>query len=584
MNYRENDGRIKTAGVIMHYVNQFKGLFIALFTCIILTTFSGSVYPYIFGLLVDKVFSAMDMTMFIAIVLLYAAVFTVNQCLHLVLNMAWAKLMIKYIYKIREDMFSVLQHFPCKQLEDRKSGDIIQRINWDSEQFLVFIHKNIFYLAASALEFLISLGFIFFLDWYSGILVSVVTPVVVFSSRHFSKKAGKYYKEKAKLNGNRNAWLFEVIQHIHEIKLLGARSSMTKIYCEQNDKLFENQIATANEEVKIDRINKCISLLAQLAVFGIATVQVIAGNITIGCVIAILGYFDICTSSFNKVNTKLVALRDNKAGIDRCIEVLEKQSEDYNENGEKHEIKNADIRFEKVFFSYDGQINVLNNINLTINKNETIGVVGTSGGGKSTLAMMINKLYLPTKGKIFIDNMDVNDYELHHLRDQIGVVYQENCFFKGSVRFNLIFSEDKSRDNDLLSIIEKVNLKGFIDGLPNGLDTVIMNGERNLSGGQKQRLAIARVYAKNPKIIIFDEATSALDSESENVVQKSWTDLFPECTKIIISHRLSTIVNADRIVVIHNNRIDSIGTHSELIKNCEQYVELFRQQTDTNPF
>lgn len=574
----ETNKKHKQRKVILHYVKQFKLLFIVLLSCVILTTFSGSIYPYIFGLLVDNVFSEKDMTMFITIVLLYAGVFVVNQALHFLLNMSWAKLMVKYIYKIREDMFSIFQNLPCKELADRESGDIIQRINWDSEQFLTFIHKNIFYLIASILELAISLGFIFYLDVWAGLLVVIATPIVVLTSRYFSKKVGKLYSERNKIDAKRNSWLFEAIEHVHELKLLGARNKSLSMYSDQNEEKFDNSIAIAKEEVKTGVINNGVSLIAKLLIFAISMIQIVYGNITIGGVIAILGYFDTCVSSFNSLNKKIVSLRENKAGIDRCIEVLERKTEDYNEGGLKHDIVNPDIRFNNVSFSYDGKVNILENINLDIKAKETIGIVGVSGGGKSTLTNLINRLFLPHQGEIFVDGINVSEYSLHYLRNQIGVVYQENCFFKGSIRFNLIFSEDKSFDEKLLKIIELVNMKEYIDSLPNGLDTIIMDGERKLSGGQKQRLAIARAYIKNPKIMIFDEATSALDSESERIVQNGWNNLFPESTKIVIAHRLSTIMNADRIVVINEHTIEKVGTHDELMKESTQYAALFRQQ------
>lgn len=568
----------KSGKIILHYIKQFRFLFVMLFICIIATTVSGSLYPYIFGLLVDEVFTKKDISMFVYIVALYAAVFVVNQCLHFILNMSWAKLMVKYIYKIREDMFSVFQRLPSIELADRKSGDIIQRINWDSEQFLSFVHKNIFYLIASALEFSLSLGFIFFLNVYMGILVAVISPIIVYLSRHFSRKIGEYYKLRTKLNGDRNAWLFEVISHIHEIKLLGASDIISDEYKEQNERFFDNKFATDREEVKLEQINKGISLAAQLSVFALAMVLIYNDISTIGATVAILGYFDVCVSSFASINKKIVALKENKAGIDRCIEVLEKKSEDYNDDGLKHSILNASIEFQNLSFSYNENVPVLKNINFTIRENETVGIVASSGGGKTTLSMMINKLFCPCEGKLLIDGIDVKKYNLSFLRNQIGVVYQESCFFNGSIRFNLIFCEDKSKDEKLMDILEKVNLKGFISELPDGLDTIIMDGKRNLSGGQKQRMAIARAFIKSPKIMIFDEATSALDSESEDVVQKSWSDLFPETTKIIIAHRLSTIRSADRIIVLNNGELEAIGTHNELMDKSQRYKELFAEQ------
>lgn len=568
----------KIRKTILYYIGQYKKLFSILFLCVVVTTFSGSLYPYIFGLLIDKVFTQKDFSMLARIVLLYVAVFGINQCLHFILHLSWAKLMVKYIYRIREDMFRVLQRLPSKDLADKHSGDFIQRINSDSEQFLLFVHKNVFYLIAAILEFGIALGMIFFFNWMTGILVLVVTPIIVYTSSYFSKQMGKYYDSKTRLNGERNAWIFEALDHIHELKLLQAQKTISKSYSEQNEKVFDNKLDIARKENKIDQMNKGILLVSQLAIYGIAVLLIWNDQITIGSIVSILGYYEVCISSFNRINKKIVAFRDNQSSIVRCIEVLEKASEEYNQNGLQHDISDATICFENVSFSYNEDNSILKNVDLKINKNETVGIVGLSGCGKSTLVSLINKLYVPDEGKITIDNMDINDYQLQHLRNQIGVVYQENSFFKGSIRFNLIFSEDKSRDEELLRIIDEVGLGSVIAELPNGLDTIIMDGNIDLSGGQKQRLSIVRAYIKKPKIIIFDEATSALDSKSEETVLKTWTDLFKDSTKIVIAHRLSTIINADRIVMLTDHGAEMIGTHEELMKNCMSYKELFSEQ------
>ncbi len=574
----------KIRKTILYYIGQYKKLFSILFLCVVATTFSGSLYPYIFGLLIDKVFTQKDFSMLARIVLLYVAIFVINQCLHFILNLSWAKLMVKYIYRIREDMFRVLQRLPSKDLADKHSGDIIQRINWDSEQFLLFVHKNVFYLIAAILEFGIALGMIFFFNWITGILILLVTPIVVYTSRYFSKQMGRYYDRKTRLNGERNAWIFEVLEHIHELKLLQAQKTISKSYSEQNEEIFDNKLDIAKKENKIDQINKGILLASQLAIYAIAILLIWKNQITIGSIISILGYYEICISSFNSINKKVVALRDNQSSILRCIEVLEKSSEEYNSNGLQHDIIDSTICFENVSFSYNENNSILKNVDLKINGNETLGIVGLSGCGKSTLASLINKLYVPNEGKITIDDIDINDYQLQYLREQIGVVYQDNSFFKGSVRFNLIFSEDKSQDEELLRIIDKVGLRSVINELPNGLDTIIMDGNIDLSGGQRQRLSIVRAYVKKPKIIIFDEATSALDSKSEEIVLKTWTDLFKNSTKVVIAHRLSTIINADRIAMLNNGGVEMVGTHEELMKNCVSYKKLFSEQAQLESY
>lgn len=266
--------------------------------------------------------------------------------------------------------------------------------------------------------------------------------------------------------------------------------------------------------------------------------------------------------------------------MDRVYELFQEKY-DIQEHPEAKKVPRVkgDILFHNVTFSYDQDREaVLKNIQLEIKSGETIALVGMSGGGKSSLISLIPRFYDVTAGSILLDGMDIKDYNLHSLRDQIGMVLQDNILFSDSVKENILMGNPQATDEEVIAAAQAANAHEFIMELSSGYDTPI--GERGvkLSGGQKQRVAIARVFLKNPAILILDEATSALDLESEKMIQESIERLAQNRTTIIVAHRLSTITHADRIIVIENGQIVEEGSHLELLEQQGSYARLYEIQ------
>jgi ABC-type multidrug transport system fused ATPase/permease subunit len=331
-------------------------------------------------------------------------------------------------------------------------------------------------------------------------------------------------------------------------------------------------------EVTSERVNSGVSLIAQLILYSLSAVFVINGKLTVGGFTACVTYFGQCIAIFNNLNIKFVAISSNMVSIERVAEVFDGESEAYNEDAPAITIKNGGISFSNVHFGYSGNSEVLKGISLDIAPGEKVSLVGRSGAGKTTIANLIYKLYTADSGEITVDGVNIHKFNLHNLREQIGIVHQDSIFFDGTIRFNLCFSDDIINDEKLWQALKMSHLYDFVKGLPGGLDTLIGDGGISFSGGQKQRLAIARIFVKNPKILIFDEATSSLDSEAEGVIKASWDELCRDRTILIIAHRLSTILNSDRVAVLNDGVIAGCDNHKKLLESCDIYSELFREQ------
>lgn len=327
-------------------------------------------------------------------------------------------------------------------------------------------------------------------------------------------------------------------------------------------------------------VTNTITDLAPLLVIAYAGYQVIHGNLTLGTMVAFVGYMERVYSPLRRLINSSTTLVQSIASIDRVFELL---NEKYDVVDKKDAKQLMDVEgyvdIENVSFRYDEEeLEVLNNVTLHVKAGETIAFVGMSGGGKSTLISLIPRFYDVTKGAIKVDGNNVQHVNARSLRNNIGMVLQDNTLFSESIAMNIRMGKPDATDEEVVAAAKAANAHEFIESLPYGYDTFV--GERGvkLSGGQKQRIAIARVFLKNPPILIFDEATSALDLESEHTIQEALEKLASERTTFIVAHRLATITHADRIVLIENGEIVEVGSHEELMRKQGGYYNLYQVQ------
>ncbi len=564
----------KTFYLIFRFAKPHWRKFFILLFCVLTTSFFGASYPFIFGKLVDEVFYGKNMEKFLQIVLIYGALFLLSQGLHFCLNMSWASLMTRFLFDVRRAIFNQVLSLSGKQLSNLRTGDLLSRMNEDTEQFMNLIHWNIFYTLGALINTLISMGFVFFLNWKLGLVSLVLVPMVVFVSKHFSQKAKAIHKEKSKENGLIAAWIYEMLKGLTDSKLLCAGDRVLNLLLKRSISVYRMKVSVTRIQVLSERISAACTLLGTLCVYGLSAFFIARGDLTVGGFIACADYFKRLSGGVSNLSGKALAIAENMAGIERVQAVLEEAGEVDVEQAPSLSLQRGEIRFSQVVFSYSQDFPVLRDISFHIQSGERIALVGRSGAGKSTIANLLIRLYEPLSGCICLDGQDIAACSRKSLRAQVGIVHQETILFEGTLRYNLIFSDDKSQDGRIEEALKGAHLWDFVDALPKGLDTPAIG----LSGGQKQRLAIAQIFLKNPKILIFDEATSALDREAEQVIQASWELLCRGRTIVIIAHRLSTILNADKILMLDEGRIQGFDTHERLIKHSAAYQLLFSEQ------
>ena len=269
----------------------------------------------------------------------------------------------------------------------------------------------------------------------------------------------------------------------------------------------------------------------------------------------------------------------SRNSAERCVEILNEQSDIVSPSNPIREVENGQVEFKNVSFSYGKGKNVLENVNLSFASGETVGIIGPTGSSKTTLISLIARLYDATEGEVLVAGHNVKEYDVAKLRDAVAVVLQKNTLFTGTIRENLKWGNENATDEEIWKACDLAQASEFLKRFPKGLDTMLVEGGNNVSGGQKQRLCIARALLKKPKVLILDDSTSAVDTATDARIRQSFREAIPGTTKLIIAQRISSVMDADRIIVLDDGRLNGFGTHEELLATNDIYRDVYESQT-----
>ncbi|HDY5160398.1 TPA: SAV1866 family putative multidrug efflux ABC transporter [Staphylococcus aureus] len=486
----------------------------------------------------------------------------------------------KILYDIRKKLSNHLQALSARFYANNQVGQVISRVINDVEQTKDFILTGLMNIWLDCITIIIALSIMFFLDVKLTLAALFIFPFYILTVYVFFGRLRKLTRERSQALAEVQGFLHERVQGISVVKSFAIEDNEAKNFDKKNTNFLTRALKHTRRNAYSFAAINTVTDIGPIIVIGVGAYLAISGSITVGTLAAFVGYLELLFGPLRRLVASFTTLTQSFASMDRVFQLID---EDYDiKNGvgaQPIEIKQGRIDIDHVSFQYnDNEAPILKDINLSIEKGETVAFVGMSGGGKSTLINLIPRFYDVTSGQILIDGHNIKDFLTGSLRNQIGLVQQDNILFSDTVKENILLGRPTATDEEVVEAAKMANAHDFIMNLPQGYDTEV--GERGvkLSGGQKQRLSIARIFLNNPPILILDEATSALDLESESIIQEALDVLSKDRTTLIVAHRLSTITHADKIVVIENGHIVETGTHRELIAKQGAYEHLYSIQ------
>lgn len=486
----------------------------------------------------------------------------------------------KVLFDIRKEIYAHLQRLSLKYYANTRAGDVISRVINDVEQTKNFVMTGLMNVWLDLATIVIAVGIMLAMDVKLTLVALIAFPFYAISVRFFFGKLRALTRNRSQALAGVQSYLHERVAGMSIIKSFTLEKHEQKLFDEANGEFLEKALDQTKWNAKSFAVVNTITDVAPLLVIAYAGYQVINGPLSVGTMVAFIAYIERLYGPLRRLVSSSTTLTQSIASMDRMFDLIDEPYEVKNkENALTLEKATGEVRFENVAFQYEVEgSTILQNMNFTINPGETVAFVGMSGGGKSTIISLIPRFYDTSDGAVYVDGHNVRDLTIHSLRSQIGIVLQDNILFSDSVKENILMGKPGASEEEVIAAAKAANAHDFIMGLPNGYNTKV--GERGvkLSGGQKQRVAIARVFLKNPPILILDEATSALDLESEALIQESLDALVHDRTTIIIAHRLSTITHADKIFVIDHGQLIEEGNHEQLMKKQGTYYNLFQVQ------
>ncbi len=485
----------------------------------------------------------------------------------------------KTVHGLRTQVYQHIQHLPVQFLDHSRSGELISRVMSDTNEIESVLTSDLSSLGA---DFGMVAGASVLLFYASPRIALTVVPfiigmvIVVNLFKRRIKRASRRIREAV---GDLSARAYEVLSNLRIVKSFTMEEEETKDFRNKSLAIVKSNIGLAKLSSVYGSAVDAVTTLALLTLIVVAVPDVLNGALTLGALVAFLGLLDKMFSPLISLSKSNFKFQKATAAGDRIFEITETKPEVLDVPGAfaPPEILGR-IEFDGVSFKYERNQTVLDNFSLTINPGETIAIVGPSGAGKSTIVHLLLRFYEPDSGAIRIDGYPINMLKLSYLRKNIGLVVQDPILFSGSVRDNIAYGKPGASHEEIIQAAKAANAHEFILALPNGYATEI--GERGvtLSVGERQRVSIARALIKDPKILIMDEATSNVDSKSEALIQEAIGRMTGERTTIVIGHRLSTVMDADRIVVLEEGGIAEIGTHRGLLQRQGAYTQLYQNQ------
>jgi ATP-binding cassette subfamily B protein len=544
----------------------------------LLVALSGIVYPVVTRTMLHDLIPNRQYRMIVIYGLSLLVIYLVRMGLNFFIQYKGHMMGTQMQAAMRSDLFTHLEKLPFSFFDEHETGKIMSRMTTDLFDITELAHHGPENLIITSISVIVSFAYLMHINVMLSIIVFLVVPFLIGVSNYMRTRMRSAFTRSRQATAVINASLENSISGIRVTKAFTNSAKETEKF-EHGNTLFKEASRDAYKAMgQFHSGTTFITDIFNVVILIAGGLFLYDGKITFADYSAFIVSINLFLGPVNTLIRFMEQYQSGVAGFERFVEVLEMKPEMDRDGAKDVPRLKGEIEFDDVTFAYDGEHDVLKNIDMKIKPGQTFALVGPSGGGKTTICHLIPHFYQVEKGRILLDGMDIRDITMESLRRNIGIVQQDIYLFNASIRDNILYGRLDATEEEVVEAAKRANIHDYIMTLEEGYDTVI--GERGvrLSGGQKQRLCIARVFLKNPPMLILDEATSALDNTTEIMIQQALDELCKGRTTLVVAHRLSTIKNADAIAVISDGRILEQGTHDELLQTGGLYSQLYHQQ------
>ena len=567
------------------YYKPYKKLLILDMIAALLISVTGMIYPIITRTMLNDYFPNGLYKEIVIAGCIVLALYIIRMFLRYFVQYYGHVIGVKMQSQMRKDLFAHLQKLPYSFYDNNETGRIMTRITSDLFEVCELAHHGPENLLISSVMIILSFTYLMTINWVLTLIVFACVPILIIVTVHFRKAMNSAFDDRRKSNATINASVESSVTGIRVTKAYTNSAREVEKFNKGDEEFVDSSRRAYKAMAKFFSSTAFITDVFNVIILIAGGVFLSLGQITAGDYTAFVVSVNLFISPVNTLINFMEQYQNGLSGFKRFVEIMEEEPESERESAKPIENVQGEIEFQNVTYSYATSKEVLHNVSLKLKKGEKLALVGPSGGGKTTLCHLLPRFYNiegEENGAILIDGTDIRHLTLDSLRKSIGIVQQDVFLFVGSIKENILYGKPDATDEEIIAAAKKANIHDYIMTLDDGYDTQI--GERGvkLSGGQKQRLSIARVFLKDPAILILDEATSALDNTTEVLIQQSLDELCKGRTTLVVAHRLSTVRNADEIAVIMNGKVTERGTHDELIAANGTYKSLYQLQFRDN--
>lgn len=550
-----------------------------------IVTVLGTIYvPILFGDAIDQIIDVNDVNIEAIIKILFEVeiIVIVTAILQWVMMSINNKMTYRITRRLRSECFKKIQVLPLKYLDSHSSGETVSIIINDIDSFSEGLLLGFTQLLTGLATIIGTIVIMMLINWIIGLIVIVVTPLSLFVAKFIATKTYKLFKEQSEVRAKQTGFINEMIGNLKVVKAYSQEKNNMSKFNEINSKLQRCSLKATFYSSLTNPCTRFVNSIvyALVALFGAIFVISPVGSmtLTIGALTSFLSYANQYTKPFNEISSVITELQNSFACIRRVFNLLDEENELV--KGDEIELETpltGNVNIDNVYFSYTKEQKLIQNFNLNANKGQKIAIVGPTGCGKTTLINLLMRFYDVTNGTIKVDDIDIRNITRNSLRNNYGMVLQDTWIKTASVRDNIAFGKNDATIDEVIQAAKKANAHSFIKRLPNGYDTIIRD-DGNLSIGEKQLLCIARIMLCSPTILILDEATSSIDTRTEIKIQEAFDTIMEGKTTFIVAHRISTIQEADVILVMNEGNIIEQGNHYDLLEKNGFYAKLYNSQ------